>query len=79
MRNEAHRFAVNFHRQQRSQKLKQSRLDEIPGLGHHRQKQLLAHFRSLDYIRQATPEQLSEVPGIGSRLAQEIYDYFQGK
>lgn len=79
LRNEAHRFAVNFHRQQRSQKLKQSRLDEIPGLGHHRQKQLLAHFRSLDYIRQATPEQLSEVPGIGSRLAQEIYDYFQGK
>jgi excinuclease ABC subunit C len=78
LRDEAHRFAVSFHRQQRSQKLKRSRLDEIPGLGHHRQKQLLAHFRSLDYIRQATPEQLAEVPGIGSHLAQEIYDYFQG-
>ena len=76
LRDEAHRFAVSFHRQQRSQKLKRSRLDEIPGLGHHRQKQLLAHFRSLDYIRQATPKQLAEVSGIGEGLAQEIYDYF---
>jgi excinuclease ABC subunit C len=76
LRDEAHRFAVSFHRQQRSDKLKRSRLDEIPGLGHHRQKQLLAHFRSVDYIRQATPTQIAEVPGIGSRLAQEIYDYF---
>jgi excinuclease ABC subunit C len=76
LRDEAHRFAVTFHRQQRSDKLKRSRLDEIPGLGSHRQKQLLAHFRSVDYIRLATPTQLSEVPGIGPRLAQEIYDYF---
>ncbi|BBD67702.1 excinuclease ABC subunit C [Nostoc commune NIES-4072] len=76
LRDEAHRFAVTFHRQQRSDKLKRSRLDEIPGLGHHRQKQLLGHFRSVDYIRQAAPTQLAEVPGIGPRLAQEIYDYF---
>ncbi|MBW4430853.1 MAG: excinuclease ABC subunit UvrC [Pelatocladus maniniholoensis HA4357-MV3] len=76
LRDEAHRFAVSFHRQQRSDQLKRSRLDEIPGLGHHRQKQLLGHFRSVDYIRQATPAQLAEVSGIGSRLAQEIYDYF---
>ncbi|WP_017318897.1 excinuclease ABC subunit UvrC [Mastigocladopsis repens] len=76
LRDEAHRFAVSFHRQQRSDKLKRSRLDEIPGLGHHRQKQLLGHFRSVDYIRQATPTQIAEVPGIGPRLAQEIYDYF---
>jgi excinuclease ABC subunit C len=76
LRDEAHRFAVSFHRQQRSDKLKRSRLDEIPGLGHHRQKQLLGHFRSVDYIRQATPAQLAEVSGIGPRLAQEIYDYF---
>ncbi len=76
LRDEAHRFAVSFHRQQRSQKFKRSRLEEIPGLGHHRQKQLLAHFRSLDYIRQATPQQLGEVPGIGPHLAQQIYDYF---
>jgi excinuclease ABC subunit C len=76
LRDEAHRFAVSFHRQQRSDKLTRSRLDEIPGLGHYRQKQLLGHFRSVDYIRQATPAQLAEVSGIGPVLAQEIYDYF---
>ena len=76
LRDEAHRFAVTFHRQQRSDKLRRSRLDEIPGLGFHRQKQLLAHFHSVDYIREATPQQLAEVSGIGPRLAQEIYDYF---
>lgn len=76
LRDESHRFAVSFHRQQRSDKLKRSHLDEIPGLGQNRQKLLLAHFRSLDYIRQATPKQLTEVPGIGSGLAQEIYNYF---
>jgi excinuclease ABC subunit C len=76
LRDEAHRFAVSFHRQQRSDKLKRSRLDEIPGLGHHRQKLLLGHFRSVDYIRQATPEQLGEVSGIGPHLATVIYDYF---
>ena len=76
LRDEAHRFAVSFHRQQRSEKMRRSRLEEIPGLGYHRQKQLLAHFRSIDYIRAASTEQLAEVSGIGSRLAQEIYDYF---
>ncbi len=76
LRDEAHRFAVSFHRQQRSDKLRRSRLDEIPGLGHHRQKLLLGHFRSVDYIRQATVAQLTEVSGIGPHLAQEIYDYF---
>lgn len=76
LRDEAHRFAVSFHRQQRSEQFKRSRLDEIPGLGHHRQKQLLGHFRSVDYIRQATPAQIAEVPGIGPRLAQAIYNYF---
>ncbi|MBW4638022.1 MAG: excinuclease ABC subunit UvrC [Gloeocapsa sp. UFS-A4-WI-NPMV-4B04] len=76
LRDEAHRFAVSFHRQQRTDHLRRSRLDEISGLGYHRQKQLLAHFRSIDYIRQATTQQLGEVPGIGPRLAQEIYNYF---
>lgn len=76
LRDEAHRFAVSFHRQQRSERMRRSRLDEIPGLGFHRQKQLLAHFRSIDYIRIATPEQLAEVAGIGPHLAQQIYDYF---
>ncbi len=76
LRDEAHRFAVSFHRQQRSDKMRRSRLDDIPGLGFHRQKLLLAHFHSIDYIREASPKQLAEVSGIGPRLAQEIYDYF---
>ncbi len=76
LRDEAHRFAITFHRDKRSERMKRSRLDEIPGLGHHRQKQLLAHFRSIDYLRIATPEQIAEVSGIGPKLAQQIYDYF---
>ncbi|NEQ68003.1 MAG: excinuclease ABC subunit UvrC [Symploca sp. SIO2D2] len=76
LRDEAHRFAVSFHRQQRTNKLRRSRLDDIPGLGFHRQKQLLAHFHSIDYIRAASVEQLTEVAGIGPSLAQQIYNYF---
>ncbi len=76
LRDEAHRFAVSFHRQQRTERMRRSRLDEIPGLGHHRQKQLLSVFRSIDYIREALPAQIAEVPTIGPRLAQQIYDYF---
>lgn len=76
LRDEAHRFAVSFHRQQRSDRMRRSRLDEIPGLGYQRQKQLLATFRSIDYLRVATPQQIADVPGIGPRLAQQIYDYF---
>jgi excinuclease ABC subunit C len=76
VRDEAHRFAVSFHRQQRLKQSRRSRLDEIPGLGFQRQKQLLAHFHSLDYIREATVEQLGAVAGIGPHLAQEIYRYF---
>jgi excinuclease ABC subunit C len=76
LRDEAHRFAVSFHRQQRSDRMKRSRLEEIPGLGHHRQKQLLGHFRSIDYLREASPQQIAEVQGIGTKMAQQIYDYF---
>ncbi|MCM1982201.1 excinuclease ABC subunit UvrC [Lyngbya confervoides] len=76
LRDEAHRFAVSFHRQQRSERMRRSRLDEIPGLGHHRQRELLATFRSIDYLRDASPEQLAQVSGIGPKLAQQIYDYF---
>jgi excinuclease ABC subunit C len=76
LRDEAHRFAVSFHRQQRLRKSRRSRLDDIPGLGFERQKQLLAHFHSIDYIRAASPEQLMAVEGIGAHLAQAIYDYF---
>jgi excinuclease ABC subunit C len=76
LRDEAHRFAVSFHRQKRTERMRRSRLDEIPGLGHQRQKELLGVFHSIDYIREATPEQLAKVPTIGPRLAQQIYNYF---
>ncbi|MGK7950401.1 MAG: excinuclease ABC subunit UvrC [Xenococcaceae cyanobacterium] len=76
VRDEAHRFAVSFHRQQRLKQGRRSRLEEIPGLGFQRQKQLLAHFHSIDYIREASIQQLTEVPGIGTSLAREIYTYF---
>ena len=56
--------------------MRRSRLDDISGLGHYRQKELLATFRSIDYIREASPEQLQDVPTIGPQLAQKIYDYF---
>jgi excinuclease ABC subunit C len=76
LRDEAHRFAVSFHRQKRTERMRRSRLDEIPGLGHHRQKQLLASFRSVDYIREASVAQLATVSTIGPKLAQQIFDYF---
>jgi excinuclease ABC subunit C len=76
LRDEAHRFAISFHRQKRTDRMRRSRLSEIPGLGQHRQKELLAAFRSIDYIRDASPEQLATVPGIGPQLAQQIYEYF---
>jgi excinuclease ABC subunit C len=56
--------------------MRRSRLDEIAGLGHYRQKQLLATFRSIDYVREATVEQLAEVEGIGPKMAEQIYEYF---
>ncbi len=76
VRDESHRFAITFHRQQRSAQQVRSHLDEITGLGSHRQKQLLAHFHSIDYIRAASIEDLTKAPGIGSHLAAEIYGYF---
>ncbi|MEO0408887.1 MAG: excinuclease ABC subunit UvrC [Cyanobacteria bacterium P01_A01_bin.135] len=76
LRDEAHRFAVSFHRKKRTDRMRRSRLDDIPGLGYARKKELLAHFRSIDYIREAKAEQIAEVPGIGPRLAQQIYKYF---
>jgi len=76
LRDEAHRFAITFHRQQRLKASRRSILDDINGLGFERQKLLLAHFNSIDYIREATVKQLQEVSGIGENLAQIIYDYF---
>jgi len=76
LRDEAHRFAISFHRKKRSQRMQRSHLDQITGLGHHRQKILLEKFHSVDYIRQATVEQIAETNGIGKKLAQHIYNHF---
>ena len=76
LRDEAHRFAVSFHRQQRGERMKRSRLSDIPGLGPKRVKELLAHFRSIDAIQLASPEQITAAPGVGPSLAKQIWSYF---
>lgn len=76
LRDEAHRFAVSYHRQQRGERMKRSRLSDIPGLGPKRIKELLAHFRSIDAIQLATPQALAEAPGLGASLAQVVWEYF---
>ena len=76
LRDEAHRFAVSFHRQQRGERMKRSRLSDIPGLGPKRVKELLAHFRSIDAIQLASPEQIAAAPGVGAALARHVWDYF---
>ena len=76
LRDEAHRFAVSFHRQQRGERMKRSRLSDIPGLGPKRIRDLLAHFHSIDAIQLASVDQLSVTPGVGPSLAQQIRDYF---
>jgi len=72
IRDEAHRFAITAHRNQRTKKGLASRLDSIPGIGQARRKALLTHFGSLDRIRSATLEELMEVPGINESLAGTI-------
>lgn len=56
--------------------MKRSRLSEIPGLGPKRVKDLLAHFRSIDAIQLASPEQIAKAPGVGPALAQQVWSYF---
>ena len=76
LRDEAHRFAVTFHRQQRGERMKRSRLSDIPGVGPKRVKDLLAHFHSIDAIQLASIETLSKAPGVGPALARDIHDFF---
>ncbi len=76
LRDEAHRFAVTFHRQQRGERMKRSRLSDIPGVGPKRVKDLLAHFHSIDAIQLASIETLSQAPGVGPALARDIHDFF---
>ncbi|MFB4318710.1 excinuclease ABC subunit UvrC [Actinomadura sp. 21ATH] len=72
VRDEAHRFAINFHRQRRSKAMTVSELDDVPGLGPARRSALLKHFGSVKRLKEATPEQIAEVPGIGLRSAEQI-------
>ena len=76
LRDEAHRFAITFHRQKRSQRMKRSQLNEIPGLGPQRIKLLLEHFRSIEAIQMATFSELSSTPGLGRSTAVVIRNYF---
>ena len=71
-RDEAHRFAITFHRQKRSRAMTTSALDGIPGLGETRRKALLAHFGSLKRLRQASIDEVAAVPGIGRKTAESI-------
>jgi excinuclease ABC subunit C len=72
VRDEAHRFAITFHRQKRSRAMTTSALDGIPGLGNTRRKALLAHFGSLRRLRQAGIDEVAAVPGIGRKTAESI-------
>lgn len=72
LRDEAHRFAITFHRQRRSKAMTNSALDGIPGLGDVKRKALLKHFGSVKRVRAAGTEELLAVPGIGRSLAEVI-------
>ena len=72
VRDEAHRFAITFHRQRRSKAMTASALDSVPGLGEKRRKALLAAFGSVKRVRAASAEELASVPGIGPALAAVI-------
>jgi excinuclease ABC subunit C len=72
VRDEAHRFAITFHREKRSKSMTSSLLDGIPGLGDVRRKTLMTRFGSLKRLRAASVEEISEVPGIGPRTAEAI-------
>ena len=76
VRDEAHRFALSFHRSKRTKRMKRSQLSQIPGIGSNRIRDLLDHFKSLDAIRMATVEELNSVKGLGENTSHKIYSYF---
>lgn len=76
LQDEAHRFAIEYHRQLRSKHQVHSILDEIPGVGAARRKALLTHFKNIDSIREATIEELEQVPGVPKSTAHYIYGFF---
>jgi excinuclease ABC subunit C len=78
VRDEAHRFAITYHRQKRSRTMTQSALDGIPGLGETRRKALLRTFGSVKRLRAATVDEIAEVPGVGRRTAEAIHAALAG-
>ena len=76
VRDEAHRFAVSFHRQRRTKKMIKSSLEEIPNLGEKRIKLLIEHFGSIENIKNASVDDLAKVKGISQKLALEIFEYY---
>ncbi|WP_130797899.1 excinuclease ABC subunit UvrC [Streptomyces otsuchiensis] len=72
VRDEAHRFAIRYQRGKRSKTMRRSPLDDVPGLGETRRKALLRHFGSVKRLREATVEQICEVPGIGRTTAETV-------
>ena len=76
VRDEAHRFALTYHRLRRSRNMTRSALDAVPGLGDARRKKLLNHFGSVKRIRTATVEELYEVPGLPRTVAEAVFAQF---
>ncbi|EFG82429.1 excinuclease ABC, C subunit [Corynebacterium ammoniagenes DSM 20306] len=77
IRDEAHRFAINYHRQQRSKRMRSSVLDSIPGLGPTRRMDLVKHFGSVKKLKEASEEQIAEVKGIGPKMAATIFEHLR--
>jgi excinuclease ABC subunit C len=78
LRDEAHRFALTYHRSIRGKAGLKSLLDEVEGIGEVRRRALLKAFGSLKEIEQATPEQLAAVKGMNKKAAQAVYTFFNG-
>lgn len=77
IQDEAHRFAIEYHRSLRSKAQVKSQLDDIPGVGPARRKALMRHFRSMEEIRAASVEELMQAPEIPQNVAEEIYRFFR--
>ena len=77
IRDEAHRFAIQYHRSARSKQMTASALDDVPGLGPKRRTAVVAHFGSVAKLREATAEQIAEVPGLGLETAEKILDHLR--
>lgn len=76
IQDEAHRFAIEFHKKLRSQEQVHSILDDIKGIGPARRKELMRHFKNIEEIRNASIEELKEIPAMNEIAAQAVYDFF---